>query len=261
MRLHTLAATTAIALVASLAPTVAADAAAKPVFKVSISTSKTKADVGQTIKVSGKVAGPKAAKKRLAVQVKVGNGRWKTVKKVRATKKRRYSTSVKVTTAGQQYVRVVAPKSTKARIGVSKSRGFVGWRWLDLTSQPKYTRGSVTVAPATIAGTSYDKAITLTEGARVAFNVNGACDTYKSAAGIKDGIGENATLTTFVSTPGWGNGYPAELTANAAATPQRQSLDGIYTLGMDAEAGTATVASPTVHCTVNRLASAASLFQ
>jgi len=252
MRLRTLAAATALGLVASLAPTVAAEAASKPLFKVSITASATKADVGRTIKVSGKVSGPAAAKKRLAVQVKVGKGAWRTVTKVRTTKSRKYAANVTVSTAGQQYVRVVAPKSKKARQGVSKSRGFVGWRWLDLTTQRRDAAGSAVVGPVTIAGKKYAKAITLTN-VRLTFNVNTVCDTFTAGAGIKDGIVEGSALTTFVSTPAWGDGFFTELAPNTAAKSVRHALAGIYTLGMIVEGGTATVVDPRVHCSVNAL--------
>lgn len=160
--------------------------------------------------------------------------------------------AVKVTTAGQQYLRVVAPKSKKARIGVSKARGFVGWRWIDLTTQARESAGSVSVAPVTIAGRKYAKAMTLTD-ARIAFNVDNLCDTFKGGAGIKDGITEGGTLTSFVSTPGWGNGYPLELSPNAPVKTVRHSLVDIYTVGMIAEGGIVSTVDPTVHCSVNTL--------
>ena len=251
MRLGALTIATATAVALVVAPATA-HAAKKPVYKVSISTSTAKADVGQTIKVSGKVRGPKAAKMRLAVQVKVGAGKWKTVKKVRTTKKNRYATAVKVTTAGQQQLRVVAPKSKKARQGVSKARGFVGWRWLDLTAQAKEARGSVRVGPVTIAGKTYAKAITLID-ARLAFNVNDLCDTFTAGVGVKDGIDEGASVDTFVSTPGWGNGSVTELAPGAPAKALKENLKGIYTVGMIVEGGVVSTVDPTAHCSVNTL--------
>lgn len=252
MHLRSLVTATAVALTVSVAPTMAAEAASKPTYKVSISTSKAKADVGQTIKVSGKVTGPKAAKKLLTVQVKAGSGTWKNVKKVRTTAKRGYATNVKVSTAGKQSVRVVAPKSKKAKQGVSKARGFVGWRWLDLTVQRKTTEGSVKIGAAKIAGTSYAKAITIADG-RIVFTINDSCDTFKGAAGVKDGVDSDATLTTFVSTPGWGDGTPHTLTANASAKNIRYGVKDGHWFGMIAEGSAVTVVNPTVHCSVNRL--------
>ncbi|MCL3838333.1 hypothetical protein [Aeromicrobium duanguangcaii] len=147
MRTRALAIAVTTGLVLTLAPATA-HAAKKPTFKLSISTSRSVADVGQTIAISGKVSGPKAAKKRLLVQRKVGAGAWKTVRKITTTSKRRYATTVPVTTAGQQYLRVVAPKSKKARAGSSTARGFVGWRWLDAGASAAtdgLTRGSLRI--------------------------------------------------------------------------------------------------------------------
>jgi hypothetical protein len=255
VRLRSLVTATTVALTVSVAPTVAAEAAAKPTYKVSVVTSKAKADVGQTIKVSGKVTGPLSSKKRLTVQVRAGSGTWKTVKKVSTTRKSRYSTQVKVTSAGKQSVRVVAPRSKKARQGVSKARGFVGWRWLDLTVQPQAVNGSAKVGPVTIAGKNYAKAITLTD-ARIMFTINDSCDTFQGAAGVKDGVDTNATLTTFVSTPGWGDGTDHAVTAGAPVTKVSQTVKDGYWFGMIAEGGVVTAVNPTIHCTVNRLSSA-----
>ena len=259
MRLRTLAVATAVGLVASLAPTVAAEAAAKPIYKVSISTSAAKADVGQTVKVSGKVTGPRAARKSLAVQLKVGKGAWRTVKKVRTTTSRRYSASIKVSTAGKQYLRVVAPKTKKVRQGVSRTRGLVGWRWLDLTSRAKSAGDSVAVAPASVAGTTYAKAISVS-GRRITFPVNGACDTFTAGFGVRDGVALGTTVMTFISTSAWGNATPVEVAPNTAPKSLNLKLQGASTLGMDVELGAvATVVNPRVHCTVNTAPSMAVL--
>lgn len=88
---------------------------------------------------------------------------------------------------------------------------------------------------------------------RIAFNVDNLCDTFKGGAGIKDGITEGGTLTSFVSTPGWGNGYPLELAPNAPVKTVRHSLVDIYTAGMIAEGGIVSTVDPTVDCSVNTL--------
>lgn len=252
MRLRTLTAATAVALVASVAPTVAADAAPKkPVYKVSASLSASQADVGKAVKVTGKVAGPKAAKKVLLVQRKVSGGAWKTVAKVRTTKKARYSASVKVATAGRQHVRVVAPKSKQVRQGVSSTRAIVGWRWLDLTSRAKSHSDLVMVGPATIAGTTYSKAIRVT-GARITFAVNGACDLFTTGLGVPDGIDSGATAVTFIATSAWGDATPTDVAPNARPTTVTTKLRGATTLGMDVESGSFVAAvNPRVHCSVN----------
>lgn len=251
MRLRTLAAATAVGLVASLAPTVAAEAVSKPAFTVSITTSATKVDLGQALKVSGSVSGPSAARKVVRVQLKVGSGSWKTVRSVRTSSARRYAASIKVTSVGQQSVRVVAPASKKARTGTSKTRGLSGWRWLDLTSRAKGSGDSVQVGPATIAGTTYAKAVTIS-GRRVTFPVNAKCDVFTAAFGVRDGVMNGTTLAAFISTSSWGDGMPITVSPDAAAKSHRMLLRGASTLGVDVDRGaSATMVNPRVHCMLN----------
>lgn len=257
MRLRSLAVATAVGLVASLAPTVAAEAAKKPVHQVSIKIGKTKADVGQVITVAGQVKGPKAKKKRLVVQRKVGNGAWRAVKKVRTNKKGRYATKVRVNLAGQQYLRVVAPKSKKARMGVSSRRGYVGWRWLDLTTQRSLTEGDdAAKGSATIAGTTYSKAITF-QNTGTYFNTAAVCDTFKSTAGVVDGSTDTGGALALAFTSDQLDSEPrqtyVELRAGEAPKPFRASLRDIRLFAFGSDSGRIAVVAPQAHCTVNAL--------
>lgn len=257
MRFRTIAVAAAVGLIASLAPATAAEAAKKPAYQVSIKIGKTKADVGQVITVAGRVKGPKAKKKRLVVQRKVGTGAWRSVKKVRTNKKGRYATKVKVNLAGQQYLRVVAPKSKKARMGVSSRRGYVGWRWLDLTTQRSQTEGNDAVkGPATIAGKTYPKAITF-ENTGTYFNTAAVCDTFKSTAGVVDGGTETGGALALAFTSEQLESEPretfVELRAGEAPKPFRASLRDIRSFAFGSDSGRIAVVSPQVHCTVNAL--------
>lgn len=257
MRLRAVAIATTAGLLLALAPTVSAEAAKKPAYRVTIKTDKTRADVGQTIKVTGQVKGPKATKKRLVVQRKVGTGAWRVVTKVRTNKKGRYATKVKVTTAGQQYLRVVAPKSKKARLGVSSRRGYVGWRWLDLTTQPSWVEGAVAVkGPATIAGTTYPKAITF-QNTGAYFSTVGSCDAFKSTAGVVDGGTDSGAALALTFTTAQPDSEPREtvvaLTAGQAPQSFRAALSGINLLAFGAGDGRIAVIAPQAHCTVNAL--------
>lgn len=261
MRARTLAAATAVGLIASLAPTVAADAAAKPTYKVSISTSATKADVGQTIKVSGKVSGPQAAKKRLAVQVRVGKGAWRTVRKVRTTKNRRYSTKVTVTTAGSQTIRVVAPGSKRARAGTSSTRGFVGWRWLDLTKQGFTVGGAKpTTGPVTVAGRAYPKAWTVPVETALYLDGARSCDMFKSTAALLPGVTEPGQIL-FATAPTLAPDANVEVTQGelglqpgAAPRSFRINLTGQrFFAFVNFSNGPVAVISPQAHCTINSL--------
>lgn len=260
MRLRTLAVATTVALIASLAPTTT-EAAPKRAYQVSIKISRTQADVGQTIRIAGRVAGPKAAKKRLAIQRKVGSAKWRTVRKVRTTSRARYSTKVKVTTAGRQYFRVVAPTSSKRRAGHSKARALTGFRWLDLTQQPSMTptgRGAVR-GPVTVAGRTYPSALTYRFAADM-FDVSWRCTTFKATAAVPDGETTPATLTTVVLKRFAGDTEPkvtpTPLAPGRAPVAIRADLTGQRVLMLHPSTNSpemATVIAPRVRCSINAL--------
>lgn len=254
MRVRALALAATTGLVLALAPT-AAQAAPKPTYKVSISTNTTAPTVGTTVKVTGKIAGPKAAKKKLLVQRKVGTGAWKTVAKVRTSTKRTYSARVRVLTAGQQYVRVVAPKSTKAKAGSSSRRGFVGWRWLDLTKQPNEKSGTVVNGPVTIAGKTYPKALTFAYSG-IYFNTAGKCTTLRGSVGAPDAeAGE--LLVISIPTTADEEAQEFRTAAPAGAAPKAASYSvtkrPMIAFGHGDAEGRVSFVSPEVRCSVNAL--------
>lgn len=257
MKLRTLAVATTVALIASLAPTTA-EAAPKRAYQVSIKVSRTQADVGQTVRIAGRVAGPKATKKRLAIQRKVGHGTWRTVKKVRTTSRARYSAAVKVTTAGRQYFRVVAPKSSKRRAGHSKGRALTGYRWLDLTTQPGNTLGSdaPTRGAAVVAGRTYPKALTF-HVAGLAFDILGRCTTFKATAGVPDNAPISSAEIRVVTLDRLDSTTPTSvdtpLTGGRAPVALRASLTGQRVFGLTDRLGTVAVISPQARCSVNSL--------
>jgi len=260
MRLRTLAAATAVALVASVAPTVAADAAAKkPAYKVSVSISKSAADVGTSIKLTGTVKGAKAAKKRLLVQRKVGSGKWTTVRKVTTTKTRRYSASVKISTAGAHQFRVVAPKSKKVRQGVSSVRRLTGWRWLDATKQRFQDVNAVgSTGPVKIAGKTYPTAWRLPTSTARYLNPAGSCDAFTASVGVIDG-NESGGSFAAAHWADWqlSNGfkeYGWPLALGAAPQPVRIDLRRVAAFAVgNFDSASVGVVSPRLHCSVNSL--------
>ena len=188
----------------------------------------------------------------------MGRGAWKTVARARTPTTRRYAAKVKVRTAGAQSIRVLAPKSKRAKAGASRTRAFTGWRWLDLTKQETRNEGPVTVGPVTIAGKRHATAMTFSNSGTY-FNINGACDTFKSGVGVKDGLDENASLLTIVATPAMGDDRETPVTAGAPVKTVRQSVSGMTMFAMGAGSGTVSTVDPLVHCTVNRLPSVADI--
>ncbi|WP_286930528.1 MULTISPECIES: hypothetical protein [Aeromicrobium] len=255
MRLRALALATATGLVLTLAPATAAEAARKPAYKVSISTSTANPTVGATVKVTGKVKGPKAAKKRLLVQRKVGAGRWTTVAKVRTTKSRKYAVRVKVRTAGKHSLRVVAPKSSKARAGSSRVRGFTGWRWIDLTTQRHADEGTNSVGSVSIAGRTYPKAIRFAGGRY--FKTNGACSTFRTSVGVPDTESFDGGLSFLEFKKADLSDEPTlielDVRQDAAPLPLRTSVAGSQVIAFGG--GSVAAVSPQVLCRTNSLPS------
>lgn len=226
MKLRTLAVSTTVALIASLAPTTA-----------------------------------EAAKKRLAIQRKVGSGKWRTVRKVRTTSRARYSMKVKVTTAGRQYYRVVAPRSSKRRAGHSRARVLTGFRWLDLTKQPsmKPTGYGAVRGPVTVAGRTYPTALTYRFAADM-FDVSWRCTTFTASAGVPDGETAPATLRTVVLKRFEGDTEPKTtdtlLTPGRAPVAIRADLTGQRVLMLHPRTNSADMAAviaPRVRCSINSL--------
>lgn len=112
-------------------------------FTVSLTTNVTKADVGASVKLTGKVKGTGAGKAPLAVQRRYGSGAWSTIAKATTTSTGAYATSVKVTTAGAQSLRVVARKKGATAQGISPARALTGWAWLKLYDESYFSEGSV----------------------------------------------------------------------------------------------------------------------
>lgn len=268
MHLRVLGTAVAATLIVTLAPT-AAHAAKKPTYKVTISTSATVADVGQTITVKGKVTGPKAAKKRILVQQRVGTSAWKTVRKVRTTAKRRYATTIKVRTAGAQQLRVVAPKNKKARKGTSKVRAFTGWRWIDATvtgALDDLTKGSVT-----IRGKAYAGVIVAPDGrGYLDVRFDKRCDSVQYGVGTTGTESSEAQLRVAQSIGAnraneiaWYEPYASGDAAPSFTTWRlHPDADHIWFV-LDSSAATdterAVLITPRLHCNVNSLPKAAAM--
>lgn len=261
MRTRSLAAAAAVALVASLAPSMAAEAAAKPTFRVSAALSSGTADVGRAVTISGKVTGPAAARKLLLVQRQVGTGAWNTVAKVRTSTKRQYRASVKVTTAGAQQLRVVAPRSTKARQGTSTARRLTGWRWIDPTTNGavrQLARGALTIDGAR------QSALVATAGSGEFYaRVDGRCDALTTGLAVEGDMDSYAQVE-MVQLESWEADEPRsaagkQVSGGSGVVQTRWTLSprtGIVALGIwvrpEAEERGGLV-SPLLHCSVNSL--------
>lgn len=250
-----------IGLVVALMPTAAE--AAKPRYVVSTAVSAARADVGTPVRITGTVAGAKAARKKVYLQRRIGSGRWVTVGSTRTSRSRGYAFRHVVGTAGAQSFRVYAPRSSKRTAGVSAARTLTGWRWLYLTQQPTTIQSfgntsSNWVTTGTFPGpggravpASYRMQINPKNSVGITASQLG-CDRFR------------ATISTLPSV------HPMRFTSFAADPAQDVTLNGgtnhVLDVGLDrrypvidltfaAPIGytDVTLGSPRLHCSVNSL--------
>ena len=249
MRVRYLSIAAAVGLVACLVPAGAANAA-PATYRVSIS-----------IVVSGAVSGPRAARKQVLVQQRVGHGAWRTVKKVRTTSRARYSAAVTVTTAGAQSVRVVAPRSAVRRAGASAARGYTGWRWVDAVrsgASDNLRSGAVTIHGARYNGLT----VAPRASGKLLVRFDGRCDAVQYSAGV-GGEMNNWALLDLMQGQGaelapalariepWVSGGNRPLTSTWALRPESDHLEfGLFSSSQDQAA---VLIAPRLHCTVNSL--------
>ena len=259
MRIRTLSVGAAIGLVVWLVPAPAH--AAPATYRVSIAVSAAKADVGQSLKVTGKVTGPRAGRKQVHVQQRIGMGAWRTVKKVRTTASGRYSSAVKVTTAGAQSLRVVAPKSKVRRAGTSAARQVMGWRWIEAVrtgAVHNLRSGSVRVHGATYSGLT----VAPRDSGRLLVRFDGRCNAVSYAAGVGGEMnnwalidlmqGQGASLAPALARiEPWVSGGNEPLSSTWALRGESDHLEfGLFSSSQDQRA---VLISPRLHCNVNSL--------
>lgn len=248
-----------VLLVAALVAAVLTSApASAATYSVTIKLSAVKADVGKTVTISGSVSGSKAAKKSLLVQRKVGSGAWKKIGSVKTTSKKKYTYKHKVSTAGAQQFRVVAPKKGSTKQGVSPAKSFAGWRWLNLAEQPTFVYGAAAIdTNPTILGKKRPHSIEVypnSFGAThegVSWTLSELCDKSDIKAALYAVAGSN-TSDLYSSTDGGGS--TISVTATELKTSNVVSSASQY-LQIENEglAYTVVLVSPRIHCSVNRV--------
>jgi len=259
MRVRTLSVAAAVGLVAWLVPTGAQ--AAPAAHRVSISASAAKADVGQSVRVSGKVTGARAGRTKVLVQHRVGSGAWRTVARPRTTKGGRYTASVRVTTAGAQSLRVVAPRSKTRAAGTSAVRRLTGWRWIDATrtgAVENLRSGSVRIHGASYSGLTVGPR----DSGRLLVRFDGRCNAVTYAAGVGGEMnnwalldlmqGQGATLAPALARiEPWVSGGNEPLSSTWSLRGESDHLE--FGLFSSSQSEHAVLISPRLHCDVNSL--------
>jgi hypothetical protein len=222
-------------------------------YSVSLSVSRTKADVGQTVRLTGTVSGSKAARKTVLVQRKVGSGSWRTIARPRTTSRRTYSVTHRVSAVGAQQFRVVAPRKGSTRQGLSSTRAFTGWTWLLLDRQPMTVGGFVGLGTVvSVSGRTYRDSIDLhaadsgTSGAT--WFLDGQCDRADIPATVAKGTSQVEVDSNE------GGGGITTLVAGAVLPIGNVTLGtGYLSIYREAGAETISLLRPRLHCDVARL--------
>ena len=135
------------------------------------------------------------------------------------------------------------------------SRGFVGYRWPDLTKQPNEKSGTVVNGPVTIAGKTYPKALTFAYSG-IYFNTAGKCTTLRGSVGAPDAeAGE--LLVISIPTTADEEAQEFRTAAPAGAAPKAASYSvtkrPMIAFGHGDAEGRVSFVSPEVRCSVNAL--------
>jgi hypothetical protein len=187
-----------------------ADAATR--YVVTISSSAARADVGQSVTLTGKVT-PKAKGQRVKVQRLSSTG-WTTVARPRLNRHSRYRATVTVSGPGDNRYRVVKPRSDGHKKGISPVVTIVGWRWRNLSSMPIWNPPAdpsqfFSVLPSGMLGpASYAPFIKLGSTspviAQVTYRLDGKCERFDGHVGVlagsASGSQENPYLRYFTKT-------------------------------------------------------------
>lgn len=258
MRRHAIA---LVAILVAASGLAVAPASAAGTYRVTLSSSRSVADVGQVAVLTGKVSGNGAGKKTIGIDVKVGDGAWKHLGTTRTRKTGAYTYRATVTSAGTMSYRVVVPRSKTVGKATSKTVSLQTWRWLDLYDQPYLTGGGVVGRGAyetTTIGGAKPPAHTLAmgEGSYAYWNLAQECNKVLAQAGLSDSdLGSSATVrfelsgdTTDVPVTG---GQPLQGFASMATS----SVGGFRVSRPDDHY--AYLVLPRAHCKVNQLPVAA----
>lgn len=238
----------ALGLVAALFIATPAQAAT---YSVTAALSATKADVGQTVKITGTVGGAGAANKRLAVQRRIGSGAWATIGTAVTGANKKYSYTHKVSKTGAQQFRVYAPASNGVSGKASDAKSFTGWIWLNLTQQPHSAGGSLFWdTEPTVKATKRPHSVEQFDDNTFAFwDLDNKCDQSKVALGTYDTA--SGTASGSVQTDEGSAGYT--VSAGVATFANHVALASDYLQISKTAGAPLVISSPRVHCSIARL--------
>jgi hypothetical protein len=159
-----------------------ANAAPKPAYKVTLTTSTTSSVAGRFITVAGKVTGPKATHKTVTIQRWYAGGPWINVAVATVMRNGKFSARVETPVGGNTSFRALKARSSARKAGVSPTRTTKVFQWLYLSNEPGFN-GSTLSLESTIAGKVYSHALVVEDdGGGFQYKTNGLCTTFSTVA-------------------------------------------------------------------------------
>lgn len=253
-----LAAIAATALV--LTSVGSADAAAKKTYKVSIKTSKSSSTAGASVKISGRVSGPKVKGTSVKIQRQYPGGGWKTVTTAKLSSKGKYSAWVETVIGGTTSFRVLKAKSSARKAGTSATRTLPVYKWINLVTgaaQSTSPQSLYSNVPVTIEGQVFRHSTLLNTNLTTAYNTANLCTTLRATVGQDDASTVADTFNIFVGHLGPGPGAFSQPANQASVTPLVRNISGVSILILganDLAAGSlAAIGTPQVLCNADEL--------
>ena len=180
---------TALLMIAgSLSVALVADgAAAAPSYNLNLTVSTSRPNVGQAVKLSGKVR-PAAPGQKVRVQAKAAGTGWVTMAKPRLRKNSTYRASVTFPRAGKVSIRIVKSRSRTNAKGISRVRNL---RVGDALTAPVIT---TTTLPPGAVGADYSATVETADQRAGAFTV--ASGSLPAGLTLDDQTGDIAGIPT-----------------------------------------------------------------
>lgn len=164
---------------------VAEGATAKAAYSVNLTVSDDRPDVGEVVRISGRVS-PNAAGRRVEVQGRAAGTGWVTMARPRLNKNSVYKYSVRFNRAGRVEIRVVKPASRKVGAGKSRPRTL----HIGRDTAPVITTTSL---PTGVVGAAYAGVVETADGRPGRFTIG--------AGSLPAGLRIDAQRGTITGTP------------------------------------------------------------
>ncbi|MFL6155855.1 MAG: hypothetical protein ACJ72D_07190 [Marmoricola sp.] len=188
-----------LAVVAALVVgTTASAQAAKAAYKVTLRTSVSTSTADRFITVSGRVTGPKATGRNVAVQRRYAGGPWVTVATAKVSRRGTYAARVETPRGGTTSFRAIKGRSSVRSAGTSATRSIPVYRWLYLSDQPGETSNAIRGVDELVDGKHYPHSIDYFDNGYMEFKLGNLCTALSTVAaylpGPPDAPAADATL-------------------------------------------------------------------